>query len=178
MDEIKKVMAEIKKVDPYLGKFFNWLLTISFFRIKIVWQILIGLSVLLLPLQALLSLIDIAFNTFALRWSVGGILIGTLTIAATAFLVKYYFFDNGSEFRLSGLGIWSKAAMFCYFGGQFLSGLVTLFSRVSVRGITSAIISLAFYVVCSYLAVFGARYFTDVVIHGNSQYAEEIVIEK
>lgn len=178
MDEIKKAMAEVKKIDPYLGKFFNWLLTIPFLNTKILWQILIVLSVLLLPLQALISLIAILLNTLFLQWSIGGIVIGALTIVVTIFLVKYYFLNSDSEFRLSDLGTWSKVSILCYFGNQFIGGILALFSRISIRNIVSAIISLAFYVVFSYLAAFGTRYFTDVVIHGNSKYPEDIIIEK
>lgn len=178
MDEINKAMNGIKQVDPYLGKFYNWLLTIPFFRIKILWQILIGLTVVMIPIQSLWSLINVVARILFLQWSIGGIIIGAATILATVFLAKYFLFDNESEFRLSGLGLWSKLLLLCTFGGRLLDGLVTLFSYISFGRIISHVISLALFIAFSYVAVFAARYFTDVIIHDNTPYTEDIVIEK
>jgi len=161
------IVANLRVADKWLVKIADFFLENPFLSMPILWKIIIVLTILALPIQAIWGLVTI-FATFitVLTGNIIGIVTAVITLGYLLWLAKTTIFNPESDLKLSDLRGWSKASVALWFVYMVVDMVTNVFTR-TVPGLIQSLITVVITVtITMYTVPFFARYFYGVVLDG------------
>jgi len=161
------IIANLRAADGLMVKFTDFLLSVDFLSNPILWKVIIVLFILLMPLQAIVTIISTLTGIIYVSFgNVTGLVVVIITFVYTLWLIKTTIYNPDSDFKIADLRGWSKMCMFMIMITLFTSAMMNIWVINIVLAISVLVKSFIMITLTLYISPFINRYFFGVVIDG------------
>ena len=161
------IIANLRAADGLMVKFTDFLLSVDFLSNPILWKVLMVLFILLMPLQAIVTIISTLTGIIYVAFgNITGLVVVIITVIYTLWLIKTTLYNPESDFRIADLRGWSKLWMIVVVITLFTSAMMNIWVTNIVFAISALVRSFIMITLTLYISPFISRYFYGVVIDG------------